>query len=700
MCYNGNAGGRCCQCAPGFYAGGCCSMTACTPCSEGTFSTTVGAASQSDCQKCFPGTFNPSKGQTSCQPCLPGQSNPDPGKSSCTPCLAGSFSSQPRSTGCSGCPGGFYCPAGCSSPLPCPPGSECKSNSPQPQPCSPGTYSAEPQSSGCSGCPGGFYCPAGCSSPLPCPPGSECKSNSPQPQPCSPGTYSADWGLPQCSNCPSRNFCPVSNMTAPVLCTAGYSCPVSNMSSPVRCEPGHYCPEGTETPLLCPSGTYNPSFAASACTSCPAGTYNPNNGSSLLADCIPCGAGTYNPSNGSASESDCVSCPSGSFCPSPGMSQFTPCVAGSYCPDARMSIPTVCPPGSYCPTNSTFAHPCPPGSFCPSVNMTEALPCPSGRYCPSSGASAGTLCNKGFWCPIGSSTSCRCRVLSYQDEFGASSCKDCEKQAVPSTAQVACITKIAQSDEERQLYSAVAIIFACVTFISFCLFAALLRSRHTFSSRPFHSGVCVYIACFVVYGLLKALAVGGLLREQSQQDRMNAEILLDCTFMIYFWLGFVGKMALIQLWMHLISRHSSDMSKMDDSVAAGQLVGNARRTWKLLRIAVIIVCVLYGAGFATLLVQYFEASSLCSSQISSAAVSQECITTSDDGPAGCIALVRLVNVIKYFEGIFSGVVAVAFTLYALTFNGLVYALLTNSRDLSKLQQAVVGNKMLRFLLSP
>ncbi len=210
--------------------------------------------------------------------------------------------------------------------------------------------------------------------------------------------------------------------------------------------------------------------------------------------CQPCLPGQSNADPGKSSYLPCrVSCLAASFCPSPGMSRFTPCVAGP-CPDARMSIPTVCPLGSYCPTNSTFAHPCPPGWFCPNGNMTEALPCPSGSYCPGSGSSSSALCNKGFWYPIGSSSSCRCRVLSYQDEYGASSCKGCEKQAVPSTAQVACIAKIAQSDEERQLYSEVTVIFACVSRISFCLFAALLRSRHTFSSRLFHSGVCIYIA--------------------------------------------------------------------------------------------------------------------------------------------------------------------------------------------------------------
>ena len=75
-----------------------------------------------------------------------------------------------------------------------------------------------------------------------------------------------------------------------------------------------------------------------------------------------------------------------------------------------------------------------------------------------------------------------------------------------------------------------------------------------------------------------------------------------------------------------------------------------------------------------------------------------------DGDGGlphvCRSLVGTLSVFKYLEGVFSGVVAVGFTLYAFTFNGLVYAVLTNAKDLSKLQRAVVGNQILRFLLSP
>ena len=367
-----------------------------------------------------------------------------------------------------------------------------------------------------------------------------------------------------------------------------------------------------------------------------------------------------------------------------------------------MTVPIICPSGSFCPSNSSYAHACPPAFLCPYTNMTAPLPCASGDFCPSSGLSAGVSCSQGFYCPPSSAQECRCPVLTFQDETGASFCKNCSEQAVPDTAQDACVTAIAQSPRETKMYFAIVVIFSFVSLSSACLFVVVLRSRSAFSSRPFHWGVCIYIACFVVYGSLKALAVSRLLSVHSEQNRMTAEILLNSTFMIFFWLGFVGKMALIQLWMHLISRHTNEASKGDGSGGVGQHIASARRTWNTLRAAVVVVCLLYSIGFIALLARYFNASAQCSSQIAAASSSDVCILASDSSkPPGCDVLVSMVADIKYFEGIFAGVVAVAFTLYALTFNGLVYAVLTGDQSSSsKLQRAIVGNRILRFILSP
>ncbi len=57
---------------------------------------------------------------------------------------------------------------------------------------------------------------------------------------------------------------------------------------------------------------------------------------------------------------------------------------------------------------------------------------------------------------------------------------------------------------------------------------------------------------------------------------------------------------------------------------------------------------------------------------------------------------------SYYEGVFAAVVAVVFTMYALTFNALAYALLTSDAtfsNLTKLQRLLISNKVLRWIMS-
>jgi len=95
-----------------------------------------------------------------------------------------------------------------------------------------------------------------------------------------------------------------------------------------------------------------------------------------------------------------------------------------------------CPAGSACAANSTSATPC-PTTFCPYTNMTDPLACPAGRYCADSGLTAGHSV-RGSTARQRRCCQCRCPVLTYQDEEGASGCESCAKQAVPGTGQVAC----------------------------------------------------------------------------------------------------------------------------------------------------------------------------------------------------------------------------------------------------------------------
>jgi len=57
----------------------------------------------------------------------------------------------------------------------------------------------------------------------------------------------------------------------------------------------------------------------------------------------------------------------------------------------------------------------------------------------------------------------------------------------------------------------------------------------------------------------------------------------------------------------------------------------------------------------------------------------------------------------YYEGVCAAVVVFVFTLYALMFNGLVYAMLTSDAafsTLTKLQRMLISNAFLRRVLRP
>ena len=255
------------------------------------------------------------------------------------------------------------------------------------------------------------------------------------------------------------------------------------------------------------------------------------------------------------------------------------------------------------------------------------------------------------------------------------------------------MTESAVTGSEQSLYRSIICIFAVISLGSVCLVVILLRSRHSFSVRPFHSGICVYIASFAPYALLKAVAVGRLLETKTQGEQLTAGVMLNGTFMMFFWLGFGGKMALIQLWMHLISRHTSGNSER-------LLMESARRTWRFMRLTVLLVCVLYGAGFLSLVSVYAQASSQCAA----AAYTTVCIPLAASAtPSACERVVSLAQGIVYYEGVFAAVVVILFTFYALLFNGLVYAMLTSDptfSNLTRFQRLLISNPLLRWMLRP
>lgn len=220
----------------------------------------------------------------------------------------------------------------------------------------------------------GYYCPEGTgASWKSCPIGkfgssSQLKSED-DCSACLPGMYCGDVNLKKPNgNCSSGFFCPPGSINAWGLTvfTGNHSCPR-----------GSYCPEGSELPLACPPGTYNPYL-------------------------------------GIASIEECLTCTSGNFCAEYNMSTISgPCAPGYYCETgsataypirnntcSAISRGDVCPTGTYCPIGSSFPLPCPSGYFNDKVQQDKCNICPNGYYCPANSTSYFD-CPSGYYCPLG-----------------------------------------------------------------------------------------------------------------------------------------------------------------------------------------------------------------------------------------------------------------------------------------------------------
>ena len=87
--------------------------------------------------------------------------------------------------------------------------------------------------------------------------------------PCPPGTYGNTTGLASvsdCTMCDSGWYCPMPGLTQPWdLCDPGHYCELgADRSNPFNettgylCPTGHHCPEGTNVPMPCDRGYYQP----------------------------------------------------------------------------------------------------------------------------------------------------------------------------------------------------------------------------------------------------------------------------------------------------------------------------------------------------------------------------------------------------------------------------------------------------------
>lgn len=395
------------------------------PCPPGTYSPLSGNQDISDCIACDVGFF-----------CLGGLAVVSGRCASGYHCsVAGQSRADPPLLACSS---GYYCPAGTTAPLTCPPG----------------TYQSATAQSSCLACPAGHFCDSGLYggvsdySLYPCPQGYYCPNGTLAATqfPCPPGTFNNRSGATtqaQCLPCTPGYYCSQYALTsAEGQCEAGYFCiGGANISRPVDGSTGDICPVGA----YCPAG-------AAIWRACPLGSFSVMSGSVSVSDCEPCEAGKYCPEGRYAYDCDagyvCVAgattprplavtldvarnisiggyiCPAGAYCPegsayellcvpgsyspSPGAAVCADCPSGRLCPVDATVVPSGCPTGFYCPTRSFIESPCPQGTFSAATNLSDASgcqACSSGSYCATTGLSAPTgPCRAGFLCVAGSTT--------------------------------------------------------------------------------------------------------------------------------------------------------------------------------------------------------------------------------------------------------------------------------------------------------
>ncbi|XP_036928145.1 uncharacterized protein LOC119004899 isoform X4 [Acanthopagrus latus] len=445
---------ECVSCPPGFYCLGSNNTSPSGPCSPGFYCT---GGSASPVQNEAPEGYYTSEGASRAEPCPLGTFQPRRGAQSCVECQGGRVCNQTGLSQPPLCPTGHYCPPGSSVARPCPPGSY----SDQPggdtaqhcRPCEAGWFCSRAGLSAPQGlCNPGHYCTSGAStaSPVSVPSGGVCSAGYvcprgtkyPQQHPCPVGTWSSIVGaqnLSSCWPCPPGHYCNSTGLRKPTgICETGYYCSGGATSSVPSdgvtgdiCPVGHYCPMGSNSPVVCPDGTYSNTTGAEACDDCPTGTYCLSGEGVQLCPAghyclgggvegiLPCPPGTYSPQFGLSQVEQCLICPAGFFCEDWGLFEPTgPCQAGYYCiagvnfqnPDGNFStgVGGACPQGRFCPEGTSLPLPCPPGTYSDSLYLTDAFgcsPCPAGQFCGTAGLTRPSgLCQAGFYCPGGDTT--------------------------------------------------------------------------------------------------------------------------------------------------------------------------------------------------------------------------------------------------------------------------------------------------------
>jgi hypothetical protein len=368
------------QCLLGLYL---FNNTECRRCPAKQYNPVPGATSMSTCEPCWKGFY---LSDLTCVQCPVGTANEAPfqiSASACLTCQVGKYSLEDASR-CASCPEGKT------------------------------SYKGSGTCSFPSNCQAGFYADNGdaCTA---CPDNSTsmAASFSVEQCPCLSGFVRTGTGLP-CSPCPVGTVtlglgvcidCAVgkyNNLEARVL--QCFKCPpntYANFTGASACVP---CPDKTLTPYVsgnddisdcnCIRG-YSPEYAGAACVICPKGTFKPTFGADK---CTLCSANRYGTTVGSENDS-CQDCPADSST-LPGSTHEDQCLCnvgyGFSWPGPSTRLCTACPVGAYkTHAGNVACSPCAVGSFSNTAGVDMCSLCAVDTFSGTTGARECTPCANG-----------------------------------------------------------------------------------------------------------------------------------------------------------------------------------------------------------------------------------------------------------------------------------------------------------------
>ena len=438
---------------------GAASNSTCIDCPKGQYSSATAVSSEALCNKCAAGKKNPNNGSTlsaDCTDCGPNTKSEVAGSSDCVDCDVGK-SSNNGSTECQACVAGMFsnatgaasvkglgldckhCDAGqyrqrfdetetgviptnptfC---VDCPDGWSSETGSTKCQACGAGTYG-----NGCQSCATGQY--RNGSDPV----ATSCRNcttgfyNDVVGQgsclPCIPGEFNDKEGAVKCQECRNNSFSTLKHRTAP--CD---DCAAGRTSDP-----------GSTKCSVCAAGKIV-NTSTNGCSDCLKGEYR--GGTDDITKCLKCLPGYYTSDVGQGS---CLPCIPGEFNDVTGAVECKLCRKNSFSTEKhRQVVCDQCATGRASRKGSTKCSDCAPGKFKNMVNNEEVCTeCPIGFAQGETDQSFCTQCKKGKEAPTLASSFCaacdlgkfnlidgqdclNCPAGQYQDGKGETACKDCD----------------------------------------------------------------------------------------------------------------------------------------------------------------------------------------------------------------------------------------------------------------------------------